>query len=93
MEGIPAAESGALAFFLIQPLGIAVEDLVNWAFAPLFKRFPLPQFMSRCVGALWVSVWMAWTVPWYMYPIVGKGSGDDGVIPVSIILHAKDLLN
>lgn len=90
--GIPAAESGALAFFLMQPLGIIAEDLFKLALTPLLERFPLPKIVNRSLGALWVSLWMAWTVPWYMYPILEKGSGDDGVIPASIILYAKQLL-
>lgn len=78
---------------MVQPLGIVVEDLVKLALAPLFKRFPLPNFINRCLGALLVTLWMAWTAPWYMYPIMAKGSGDDGVIPVSIILYTKRLLS
>lgn len=64
-----------------------------WASAPLFKRFPLADFINRCLRAPWVSFWMAWTAPWYVYPILRKGSGDDGVVPVSVRLYTKHLLN
>lgn len=89
--GIPAAESGALAFFSIQLLGIIVEDLFKFAMKSLIERYQLPKAGNRFLGALWVSLWMTWTAPWYLYPMLGKGNGDDGVIPISIILYIKHL--
>lgn len=91
--GIPAANSGALAFFLIQPVGMMMEDLLKLVLAPLQAHLQISEGISRCIGALWVLLWMTWTVPWYMYPIVAAGSGDDGVIPVSVILYIKSLLS
>lgn len=88
--GIPVAESGALNFFLVQPLGIMIEDLVNLALDSIPGRFPLPNAVKRSIGALWVGLWMAWTAPWYLYPILSRGSGDDGVIPVSIISYMRN---
>lgn len=66
--------------------------MFNLASMPLLERYELPKVDCRFFGAIWVSFWMAWTAPWYLYPILGKGSGDDGVIPTSIILYAMSFL-
>lgn len=47
-----------------------------------------PTFGERCLGAVWVCVWMAWTAPSYMYPVLAKtNSGEAGVVPFSVIKY------
>ncbi|PHH88185.1 hypothetical protein CDD83_7859 [Cordyceps sp. RAO-2017] len=86
-SGIDARSSGALRFFAVQPLGILAEDLFRSALRSLGRPAGLrPSRLERCAGALWVALWMTWVAPEYLYPILNAtGSGDKGVVPVSII--------
>ncbi|KAI1762361.1 membrane bound O-acyl transferase family-domain-containing protein [Hypoxylon sp. FL1150] len=88
--GIPLEDSGARRFFCIQPLGIIIEDLVRAYIPPMTSRHTIIQ---RCVGFIWVSLWMAWTAFAYLYPIINKSElGNGGVIPISIIGYAKQII-
>ncbi|KAI0200184.1 membrane bound O-acyl transferase family-domain-containing protein [Astrocystis sublimbata] len=84
-SGIEWRESGALKFFTIQPIGILIEDV----FASIYMSYvkapdARASVMQRCVGFLWVGLWMAWTVPAYMYPVLNS-TEDTGVVPISVI--------
>ncbi|CAG9950748.1 unnamed protein product [Clonostachys rosea f. rosea IK726] len=79
--------SGAIPFFLIQPVGLIVEDLVN-TIASSLGRNPgrTPSITERFIGAVWFGLWMAWTAPAYLYPVLNsKGPDDAGVVPISVI--------
>jgi hypothetical protein len=80
-------QSGALQFFSIQPLGIVIEDLIlsRLHLVPGIKQKRPPAIIQRCIGFAWVGLWMAWTAPAYLYPIMNKSGSDDGVAPISII--------
>lgn len=78
-------QSGALQFFSIQPLGIVIEDLILFRLVSGFKPKRPPTMVQRCIGFAWVGLWMAWTAPAYLYPIMDKSGSDDGVAPISII--------
>lgn len=78
---------------MMQPIGMAIEDVVSHWFQPLQQLLHLPKAAQRCLGAVWVGLWMAWTAPWYLYPILEKnGSDDAGVVPVSLFASARQLL-
>ncbi|KAI1460936.1 membrane bound O-acyl transferase family-domain-containing protein [Annulohypoxylon moriforme] len=88
--GIPIQDSGAMRFFLIQPLGIIIEDVAGTYASP---AIPKPRIVRRCLGFIWVSLWMAWTAPAYLYPIINKSDPEDsGVVPVSLVGYAKRLV-
>lgn len=95
IAGIPIQLSGALRFFCIQPLGIVVEDVassVHHSLSPIPTTYSL-TVAKHCSRSVWVGLWMAWTAPGYLYPILEKGgSGKTGVVPVSIIGHTKSAL-
>jgi hypothetical protein len=84
-------ESGALRFFLIQPLGIVIEDAVRSVYRAVRGTTTdarAPTVLERGVGAAWVGVWMAWTAPAYLYPVLAKtSSGGAGVVPFSVIQY------
>ena len=84
-----ASESGALRFFLIQPLGIIIEDVARSAYGSVYGETSLraPTAKERFLGAIWVVSWGAWTVPAYMYPVLDKTSSGRraGVVPFSVI--------
>ena len=51
---------------------------------------------ERCVGGLWVCLWMAWTAPAYLFPVLTKTESDGGaagVVPVSIIGCIRRLMS
>ncbi|KAI0103473.1 hypothetical protein F4814DRAFT_98296 [Daldinia grandis] len=87
-SGISVSKSGALRFFLIQPLGIFVEDIIG--LAPGIEL--LPQIVQRCLSFIWLSLWMAWTAPGYVYPIIYKSASGGGLVPFSIIEYLKQQL-
>jgi hypothetical protein len=87
--GMLPRESGALRFFLIQPLGIVIEDAAQSVYHAVYGTTTssrVPTVPERCMGAVWVGLWMAWTAPAYMYPVLAKTSaGRAGVVPFSVI--------
>ncbi|KAK3905769.1 membrane bound O-acyl transferase family-domain-containing protein [Staphylotrichum tortipilum] len=88
-SGMVPSESGALRFFLIQPLGIVIEDTARPLYGALYGTATStgsPTVRERCLGAVWVGLWMAWTAPAYLYPVLSKtSSGRAGVVPFSVI--------
>ncbi|ETS87869.1 hypothetical protein PFICI_01697 [Pestalotiopsis fici W106-1] len=91
-SGIAMEQSGALRFFSIQPLGIFIEDLILSRFhvVPGSRTKQTPALINRCIGFAWVCLWMAWTAPGYLYPIMDKSSSEDtGVVPVSVVGYMK----
>ena len=65
--GIPRAEAGSLVFFLLQPLGIMLEDGMQI----LTRHDPTSKFLGRAqriVGYLWVVIFLAWSTPTWFYP-------------------------
>ncbi|AEO63131.1 uncharacterized protein THITE_2108027 [Thermothielavioides terrestris NRRL 8126] len=86
-SGMQPQESGALRFFLIQPLGIVIEDTARTVYRTVYGSSGRGLTVAeRCVGVLWVGLWMAWTAPAYLFPVLAKtGSGNAGVVPFSII--------
>ncbi|VUC25903.1 unnamed protein product [Clonostachys rosea] len=91
-SGINPRDSGAISFFTIQPLGILIEDLFQKIVAKLLGQSKNRESsaIERCVGVLWVGLWMAWTGPAYLYPVLKvNGPEGGGVVPVSVIGYFK----
>ncbi|KAI1493660.1 membrane bound O-acyl transferase family-domain-containing protein [Biscogniauxia mediterranea] len=94
-SGISPRHSGALRFFSVQPLGIIIEDMILMPYTANSRLGkPTPTIARRVLGLLWVSLWMAWTAPGYLYPIMDKSGSpdDDGVVPISIINYLRHAL-
>ncbi|KAI1806999.1 hypothetical protein F4811DRAFT_62410 [Daldinia bambusicola] len=68
--GIPVFESGALRFFAIQPLGIVIDDIVH----STLGNDLLPRFVQSYFSFIWLSLWMTWTAPGYLDPIIHKNA-------------------
>ena len=65
--GIPRAEAGSLVLFLLQPLGIMLEDAIQ----TLTRRVPTSRSLDRVrrvVGYVWVVLFLAWSTPKWFYP-------------------------
>jgi len=64
--GLPPSHTGDLTYFLMQALGIMCEDAVQ----ALYRRNTSgkPGSWTRIVGYIWVSLFLIWTTPQWMYP-------------------------
>lgn len=88
--GISWSETGGLWFFYVQTLGIMLEDAVQAAYRAIRGstakgvRKGEMSLWQRCVGYLWVVVWMMWSVPPYSYPPARRSKGE-GILPFSLL--------
>ncbi|KAF2464157.1 uncharacterized protein BDR25DRAFT_98668 [Lindgomyces ingoldianus] len=83
-SGITLENSGAMSFFLVQVLGLVAEDIVIRAYGSSTAR--MPRAAERSVGFLWVSIFLTWSVPAYMYPMMWRTNQglNDSTIPYSL---------
>ncbi|KAF1962570.1 hypothetical protein CC80DRAFT_589074 [Byssothecium circinans] len=93
-SGVSFHDSGALRFFLVQALGMIVEDSVLRAYHLLIpsSRLRLSNTAARIAGFLWVAAFLVWSVPAYMYPMLWRANQglDDSTIPFSLFgSHAE----
>ena len=82
--GIPRAEAGSLVFFLVQPMGIMLED----AMQALNRRSATSRSFAkvwRIVGYLWVVVFLTWSTPSWFYPQQRLDVDPATLLPVRII--------
>ncbi|PYH81624.1 putative toxin biosynthesis protein [Aspergillus uvarum CBS 121591] len=66
--GVPMAKSGALWFFCLQIVGVVIESIVRDLFQPLRAR--MNPGVKRVIGYVWVALFMLWTVPIWINPIL-----------------------
>ncbi|KAL5871726.1 hypothetical protein ACKVWC_007373 [Pyricularia oryzae] len=79
--GIPFSKTGAFATFLLQPVGIILEDLLR---ATLGKVVPLPGGVKRVLGRVWVLAFLAYSTPVWFYA-QHRVAGDSGeALPVRV---------
>ncbi|KAL5001708.1 membrane bound O-acyl transferase family-domain-containing protein [Aspergillus recurvatus] len=72
--GIPFEKSGGLAFFTLQILGLFLESLFQSIAARMgFRTDGRP---SRVIGYVWVCVFMLWTTPLWVNPILVSLASD-----------------
>ena len=84
--GIPRAEAGSLVFFLLQPLGIMLEDGLQ----ALTRHTPASRSLSqvrRIVGYLWVVMFLAWSTPTWFYPQQRLGIDPANLLPFRVFPH------
>ena len=87
-SGIRAPNSGAMVFFLTQVLGIVVEDLVKRTYSSIMRTSNRPAMLiERIVGFTWVTLFLSWSIPVYLYPMLYRTSAglEDSTIPFSIV--------
>lgn len=81
--GISRAEAGSLIFFLLQPLGIMLED----GFQALARQVPTSRFrgrIERIVCYLWVVMFLTWSTPTWFYPQQRLGIDPENLLPFSV---------
>lgn len=85
--GTPWNDSGVAQFFLIQAVGIMIEDAVQAVYRHVTGRARTPEKpmgWKAFVGYLWLLFWLGWTTPITVYPTArGTPRGRD---PSSAIL-------
>ena len=91
-SGIPWHESGAVRFFLMQGLGIIFERTVRLSYRTVFPSSDLshqPALWSRVMGYIWVVIFLSWTIPGWMYPMIcrTRSNMQDSILPFSVIAH------
>lgn len=79
--GLPAHEAGALTFFLLQPLGVMLEDFVQ----TLTRDVRVSAKVRRAVGYLWLALFMAWATPTWFYPLHRLGLDPGLLLPVRVV--------
>jgi hypothetical protein len=93
--GTPFERSGAIRFFTMQPLGLMVEDIIVKGYSILFhRRKNGPGRRAKFLGYLWVLIWMSWTSPSYLYPMLDQTDTGTGgsVVPVSLVSLARSAI-
>ncbi|TVY80984.1 Acetyltransferase ataH [Lachnellula suecica] len=89
-SGIPLHEFGAMSFFMVQIVGIMVED----AAINIYQRLATSNerhasLKWRILGYIWVLVFLTWSVPSYLFPILIRSGQEESIIPFSIISNLK----
>ncbi|KAH7096037.1 membrane bound O-acyl transferase family-domain-containing protein [Paraphoma chrysanthemicola] len=84
-SGVTLHDSGAMRFFMLQAVGLIFEDCI----VRLYDRVPvsmqLPKTLAKALGFICVSIFLVWSVPAYMYPMMWRGNQgmQDSTIPYS----------
>ncbi|XWX00120.1 hypothetical protein V2A60_008137 [Cordyceps javanica] len=79
VQGLPATETASVAFFLMQPVGILIEDAAQ----ALTRRWPLPRGARAAAGYVWVALFLVCTTPTWMFSIARLGQTPD-LLPVKV---------
>jgi hypothetical protein len=92
-SGVHFRNSGAMLFFLAQGLGMVIEDIIIKIYQS--SNVKLPTLMERGCGYVWVSIYLTWTVPAYMYPIMWRANQgvNDSTIPFSFFGSSAERTN
>lgn len=62
---LPLYQSGAMRFFLMQAVGIIIEDRVRaWTKGTRLAN----SWVGTALGYSWVGFWLVWTSPCRSYP-------------------------
>lgn len=84
-------ESGAMQFFLTQVLGVFAEDLFVKGYKNLFVQKPRPAYLEeRLIGHVWTLIFLSWSMPVYLYPILKRSGPENSTIPFSIVSKIKE---
>ncbi|KAM0804237.1 membrane bound O-acyl transferase family-domain-containing protein, partial [Usnea florida] len=81
--GIPLSSAGSFSFFLLQPLGIMLEDGIQWLTSG--SRSAFERRARRVVGYVWVVAFLTWTTPRWFYPQQRLGVDAGGLVPVRVV--------
>lgn len=88
--GIPWHDSGAVRFFCTQALGIWIEEGTAAVFCSVTgasEDAGRPPRWKRLAGYVWVVLFLAWSWPAYMYPMLyrTRANSEDSFLPFSVL--------
>ncbi|TKA60953.1 hypothetical protein B0A55_11829 [Friedmanniomyces simplex] len=80
--GLSPRRSGALQFFIMQALGIVLEDGVQHVYRRFFKQIlgKHASLVEKVVGYAWVLVSILWTSPVWVYPALLNMRKEDALL-------------
>ena len=100
-QGMSWAESGAMDFFILQAVGIVIEDGFQWMIGIPFARKKSETqrrttsvsrvvdsvWTRRLVGYTWVLIFFSWASPIWLYPSLRRRTGTekDVLFPFSLV--------
>lgn len=95
--GVPHSEARTWVFFILQALGIMVEDSVEAVYCWSFVRKqgekisqPKLQMWHKTVGYVWVNLFMVWTTPaWTFANIRHADQEHNYILPFTILGRLK----
>lgn len=84
--GIELKDSGAMRFFFTQAAGVMIEASLVTSYRYISRPNQGPHTIEKALGYLWVLMYLTWTGPSYLYPIMWRtiAGYNDSVIPYSI---------
>ncbi|KAF7587038.1 hypothetical protein BBP40_007834 [Aspergillus hancockii] len=66
--GVPRAKTGAIWFFCLQAVGVMAERIFQHVFRARLEK--MPALSKRLIGYAWVSLFLLWTTPVWLNPIL-----------------------
>ena len=88
---------GAFKYFCAQVLGIILEDSVQavyrWIRGHRRNSQKQPPLWARLVGFAWVVLFLTWSTPAFIYPMLAayKGEDRDEILPFSLLSTLQDV--
>ncbi|KAF2799621.1 hypothetical protein K505DRAFT_345774 [Melanomma pulvis-pyrius CBS 109.77] len=94
-SGIEFGSSGAMKFFNTQALVLIIEDAVIRAYQRLPRVMRLSKVAENGIGFSWVSLFLAWSVPTYVYPMMWRSNQglNDSTIPFTLFSSNAERIN
>lgn len=88
--GISWQRSGSIRFFCTQVVGIMLEDGVQAIYRStrgMGRTDAHSQLWTRLIGYAWLSAFLVWSTPAFIYPMVYMNTGEakDAFLPFSVI--------
>lgn len=71
----------------MQAIGIIIEDTVQGIFRWFNGQQRIESSLSkwkRVLGFFWLLIWLTWTTPVWIYPVVQRLTGE-GILPFSLL--------
>ncbi|KAL2412781.1 Acetyltransferase ataH [Exophiala dermatitidis] len=91
-SGIGLDKTGTIVCFLLQPLGIILEDTAQALFQRLWGKSPKPKAWHKLVGYIWVWTFLTLVAPIYNIPLFRYQDPAKARVPFPVIQRLQDFL-
>lgn len=68
--GIPIDKSGSMTFFVLQAVGMMIENCVSSILPNQYRRGD--SIWRRVLDYIWVTVFLGWSARFWAYSLIGK---------------------